>query len=436
MTTHTPRRELQVSIRHLRLFESVAQLQGVRRASEECHLSQPAVTQAIARLEEQLGVQLLERSSTGSYLNAYGLIFHARTQRFFAQLEQALLELGIPASPHPPARISSRLTRSQIRSLIAIVENGTFARAARHLELSQTSLQRAARDLERTLRTPLYIQTATGIVAAPNAVEFARKIKLAEREIAWGIEELEAALGSSSCELVIGALLLSGSVILASVINEILTSFPGANIRILNGNADDVLRYLRNGDVDIVIGLLQETDSPEFAHEALAETPYAVVARHDHPLMKLQQVSYEDLARYEWVIGTPGSHRRLRFEKMFAGQEKQPVSRVATCALPLVRTMLSQGERITLLTEYELMYEDDTLGALRVDPPGPAPSIGLATRQNWLPTQMQRDVIALIKQRIAGSFSPLRALRTTAQLETAAQRERSARIPAPAASGK
>jgi LysR family transcriptional regulator of gallate degradation len=45
------RRGFSASIRHLRLFESVAQLHGVRRASEECHLSQPAVTQAIAKLE-------------------------------------------------------------------------------------------------------------------------------------------------------------------------------------------------------------------------------------------------------------------------------------------------------------------------------------------------------------------------------------------------
>ena len=43
-----------VSLRHLKLFESVARLSSVRRASEECHLSQPAVTQAIAKLEEQI----------------------------------------------------------------------------------------------------------------------------------------------------------------------------------------------------------------------------------------------------------------------------------------------------------------------------------------------------------------------------------------------
>src|SRR5580692_12708395 len=128
------RRGFSASIRHLRLFESVARLSGVRRASEECHLSQPAVTQAIAKLEEQIGLSLLERGASGSYLNELGVIFQRRTERLFTQIEQALLELGVPAC-HAPT-MASRITRSQIRSLVSIVENGSFAEAARALGVS------------------------------------------------------------------------------------------------------------------------------------------------------------------------------------------------------------------------------------------------------------------------------------------------------------
>lgn len=403
------RRGFSASIRHLRLFESVAQLHGVRRASEECHLSQPAVTQAIAKLEEQLGVQLLLRCATGSYLNEFGNIFHARTQRFFAQMEQALLELGVPSTPFPLARVASRITRSQIRSLMAIVENGTFAQAARALGVSQTSLQRAARDLERTLRTPLYIQTAAGIMAAPGAAEFARKIKVAQREIDWGVDEVEAARGNVSGEIVIGALLLAGSAVLASVISELVATYPTANIRILNGNAEDVLRYLRNGDVDVVIGLLRNPGSEELVHEVLAETPYVVVGRHDHPFMRRENLTLEDLAEQEWVIGTPGANRRIHFDNMFAGRVK-PVSRIATCSLPIIRPLLSQSDRLTLLTTFELMNEEDMLAAIPFGPIKPVPSIGLTMRQNWLPTQLQSQVIDLIRQRIAKSLSPLKEL--------------------------
>lgn len=108
------RRDFSASIRHLAVFESVVQLRGVRRASQECHLSQPAVTQAIAKLEEQIGVPLLDRRASGSYLNEFGVIFHRRTQRFFEQVEQALMQLGVPNNTVPLSRTAGRISKSQI----------------------------------------------------------------------------------------------------------------------------------------------------------------------------------------------------------------------------------------------------------------------------------------------------------------------------------
>jgi len=405
---HRP--EFSTSIRHLKVFDSVGHLHGVRRASEDCHLSQPAVTQAIAKLEEQMGVTLLERRASGSYLNEFGIIFHRRTQRLFAQFEQALADLGVPSRPIPVARIAGRISKTQIRSLISIVENGSFAHAARALGVSQTSLQRAARDLERNLRTPLYAQTASGIVATPAAAEFARKVKLALREIQWGIDEVEAARGNIGGEIVIGAMLLAGSVMLASVISEFVSAYPSANVRILNGNADDMLRYLRTGDVDVVIGLLRDPVPEDLVHRALAETPYVVVARHGHPLNEKAEVTLDDLADCEWIIGTPGASRRLRFDKLFAGR-RRPQARIATCSLPTVRLLLTQSDRLTLLTSYELIYEEDALTAVPFGPIEPVPCIGLTTRENWLPTQLQANFIELIQRQIVGSLMPTKVLK-------------------------
>ena len=391
------------SIRHLKVFESVAELHGVRKASEECHLSQPAVTQAIAKLEKQLGVALLERRASGSYLNAFGVLLQRRVQRMFAYIEQALIELGVPNGYAPVSRIASCITRSQVRSLISVVENGSFANAARALAVSQTSLQRAARDLERTLRTPLYLQTASGIVAAPAAAELARKLKLGLREIEWGVDEIEAARGNIGGEIVIGAMLLAGSVILASVLNEFVAAYPNANIRVLNGNAEDMLRYLRCGDVDFVIGLLRDPTPEDLVNQALAETPYVIVARHGHPLTEKRSVTLDDLAEYDWVIGTPGAHRRTRFEQLFAGRRRPP-ARIATCSLPTIRLLLAESDRLTLLTSYELIYEDDGLASVPFGAIEPAPSIGLTMRENWLPTQLQKNFLELIQKRIVGSL--------------------------------
>jgi len=66
-------------------------------------------------------------------------------------------------------------------------------------------------------------------------------------------------------------MLLAGSEVIASVIDEFVTTYPNANVRMLNGNAEDMLRYLRTGDVDVVIGLIRSSASEGLAHQALAE---------------------------------------------------------------------------------------------------------------------------------------------------------------------
>jgi LysR family transcriptional regulator of gallate degradation len=397
------------SIRHLRVFDSVARLRGLRRASEECHLTQPAVSQALTKLEEQIGVALLQRCATGSYLNRFGVLFHRRTQRFFAQLEEALLELGVPAAPVPLGRVASRISRAQIRSLVAIVESGSLAQAAHALEVSQASLHRAARDLERTLRRPLYAQTAVGIMAMPSTAELARKIKLAQREIELGIDEVKAARWNIGGEIVIGTTNMAGSVILASVINEFASLYPNVSIRIVNGNGKGMLRCLRSGDVDAVVGLLRDPGSTDLVQEPLAETPYVVVARHGHPLVQRGSVTLEDLARFDWVIGNPEGSRRIHFDSLFSGQRRPP-ARIETSSLPTIRLLLAQSDRLSLLTSYELMCEEDSLTSVPFGPIQPVPSIGLTVRRNWLPTQRQASFIDLIEKSIVRSLLPTEGL--------------------------
>ena len=53
------------NLRHLRVFQAVARLGSISGASREARVSQPAVTQGIAKLEALLEVALFERRQSG-----------------------------------------------------------------------------------------------------------------------------------------------------------------------------------------------------------------------------------------------------------------------------------------------------------------------------------------------------------------------------------
>jgi DNA-binding transcriptional LysR family regulator len=393
-----------LSFQQLKLFESVGRLSSVRQASEECNLSQPAVTQSLAKLEQLTGVVLLDRRASGSYLNALGEILYRRTTRLFEQLEDALITLGVPGAPGAAGAIARRITRSQARSLIAIVESRSFARAAETLGVAQASLQRAARDLESNLKRPLYYRTAAGVMVTSAGVEFGRRIKLATQEIEWAMQEIETAQGGLVRQIAIGAMPFGGSVLLAKVLDEFVHANPKVDVKILNENAWEILKRLRDGEVDFVIGLVQETTGDDLVNEALAHTPYAVVARRGHRLAKQRSVSVQDLLNYEWVVGTAGASRRACFERLFQGGPTPQMS-IATSALPVIRHLLVGSDRLTLMTSYELMHENE-LTPLAFGPIEPIPAMGVTMRSGWLPTKLHHDFIELLRRHTSDATTP------------------------------
>src|SRR6187402_3971620 len=81
---------MHTNLRHLHTFREVARLGSVSAAARSVHISQPAVTQAIAGLERYFGSPLLLRRSTGVSLTAAGEICLARVERSMNQIRDAV----------------------------------------------------------------------------------------------------------------------------------------------------------------------------------------------------------------------------------------------------------------------------------------------------------------------------------------------------------
>ena len=85
-----------MTIRHLRIFVRVYQLQSITQAAETLHLTQPAVSRAIAELESCCGLRLFERMNHRLYRTAASDEFYASALHIvdsFDRLEWGAREL-------------------------------------------------------------------------------------------------------------------------------------------------------------------------------------------------------------------------------------------------------------------------------------------------------------------------------------------------------
>ena len=98
-----------MEIRQLEYFEAVSRLRSFTQAAREHHVSQPSITVAMRKLEEELGITLFERSSQQTNLTDDGRRFLVRVQAILAEVKETFrvvndirqnrkqtLRLGIP----------------------------------------------------------------------------------------------------------------------------------------------------------------------------------------------------------------------------------------------------------------------------------------------------------------------------------------------------
>ncbi|MDE1161357.1 MAG: LysR substrate-binding domain-containing protein [Acidobacteriaceae bacterium] len=79
-----------MELRHLRYFTAVVQWNGYREAARQRNIAQPALSQAVSELEEELGLKLFNREKRRARLTPEGEVFYVEAVRVLEQAQHAI----------------------------------------------------------------------------------------------------------------------------------------------------------------------------------------------------------------------------------------------------------------------------------------------------------------------------------------------------------
>lgn len=382
------------NLRHLRALIAIRDHGSITAAADVVSLSQPALTQGLAKLERQLGYTLFERRSGGMVPTAMGEVVIGRAQAALDHLSAAAK--GLSSVFRYPERL---MTMTQLRAFVALAQAGSFAGAAQHTGLSQTAVHRAVGDLEQMIGDTLVERRGRVVWLNVAGKRLARGVRLAVAELAAAIADLRADGRSGSELIAFGALPLSRPYLVPTAMARLVREEPRAAFKVLEGSWRELVEPLRDGEIDMIVGALRPYEIADLYQLPLAEDRLVIAAGSRHPLVSVKYPTMEQLASFPWIVAPANSPLREQWNKLFDGTLAQPATPVECGSVMIIGRLLTENDFLTLLSpdQVALQIRSGMLAQVGAPLEGSRRLVGIVTRRSWRPTAIQRRFLDLLK---------------------------------------
>ena len=215
-----------------------------------------------------------------------------------------------------------------LTALDALLAEGSVAGAARRLGLSASAMSRTLARLRAATGDALLVRAGRGLVPTPHALELRERVRDLAREARAVLRPAASGVDLGALEQTFTLRTDEGFVeaFAARLVGAVTATAPRVRLRFAP-KADKDVRPLREGLVDLEIGVLGET-GPEVRVQALFRDRFVGVVREGHPLLAVGEVTPAAYADCGHVVAS--RH----------GRASGPVDR-ALAALGLTRSVVA-----------------------------------------------------------------------------------------------
>ncbi|MGB7438729.1 MAG: hydrogen peroxide-inducible genes activator [Candidatus Acidiferrum sp.] len=189
----------------------------------------------------------------------------------------------------------------QLRYFCAIVDTGSFSRAARQTHVSQPSLSQQIRKLEDELGARLFDRlgrsvrlTETGQTFLPHARKVLHELEAARGDLA---QQRDSVGGTLS----VGVIPTVAPYFLPSVLTSFSRKYPEASVSVVEEITPVLLERLRGGTIDLALLALPIRGNEFESFPILTEPIFAALPKK-HPLARLRTLALKDLRAEPFLL--------------------------------------------------------------------------------------------------------------------------------------
>ena len=284
------------------------------------------------------------------------------------------------------------VTLRQLRYFQAVVENGSFTRAAESVFVSQPALSLQVRELEDAIGAPLFERESRGVPLNPlGRAAYEQTLRIIDETLV--LETMGKRFDSGPFRVMLGIVSTLAPYLLAGLLERLHASRPRVELDVLEAPGNELVSGLLAGRLDAAIlslplGLMELAEQELFEDRfILAGCAERLVAFGDAP--RSTDLTQSDFG----PLLTLGEEHCLSAQVLGACSMWRPqeVHR-GTASLTTLSKLVASGAGLTLLPETAALCErtaSPELTFLRLASPEPSRRVGLAYRmashgQTWI----------------------------------------------------
>ena len=275
-----------------------------------------------------------------------------------------------------------------LTALDALLSEGSVARAAQRLDLSESAMSRTLTRLREATGDQLLVRAGRAMVPTPHALGLRDRVRELAHEARavlqpagarWDLRTLQRTFTVRANEGFIEAFA-------AQLVARAALEAPGVRLRFAPKPDKDV-RPLREGLIDLDVGVLGES-GPEVRVQTLYRDRFVAVAREGHPLLAEAGISPQRYAACGHVVTSRSGRTAGPVDDALAAHG---LTRNVAVVVPSFRAALSIAAATELLallpsSYFEPMRAQGALRSFEV----PVPAEPITVSQMWHP-RLDRD---------------------------------------------
>ncbi len=277
-----------------------------------------------------------------------------------------------------------------------VANEKSISKGAEKLLISQPAVTQSIKTLEAELGGQLFIRTPKGVILTNEGQILYNYISEGMRYFINGSNKFTSLKELNSGSINIGATTIISEEYLMPSLKEFKDTYPKININIINDLTDNLIKKLRNGDIDILIMAINKEDNTK----DLDITP--IIELHDifvgNKKYRDKQLSTDELLKQDLLLQKYPSVTRTNFNNYLKSKELTCTPKMEVVSHSLLTSLVENGFGIGLLTkEYISNKLNNSLFEIQTDIQIPTRQLVYATKSNSLPSFTTTKFIEILK---------------------------------------